>query len=246
MPQYYSRAPIIEAVIELRFERPIQASLLERVSDALGRYYPNLQEFAQFQVQVGPQPDGGAPVRTSSPDKVWRRSAHDEQHVAMVGPNAFGVSQLAPYEGWDAYFGRFRRDWEIWTEKAGRPKITRVGLRYINRIDIPAEAEGLVHQNEYVQFLINAPPGLGPTNGYAVNAIFRAPKSPCTVVINTGMASFQMVPGFASVNLDIDLAAERDLPPNDSGLFALLEEMRDDKNFIFEECITDRARAIFK
>jgi uncharacterized protein (TIGR04255 family) len=45
--------------------------------------------------------------------------------------------------------------------------------------------------------------------------------------------------------LDIDISQDGNLPHNDDGLWALIDEVRLLKNRIFEACITDLSRELF-
>jgi uncharacterized protein (TIGR04255 family) len=49
-----------------------------------------------------------------------------------------------------------------------------------------------------------------------------------------------------SIMLDIDVSQQFDLPQRDDDLHGLLSQMRDEKNRVFEACITDTARELFR
>ena len=243
----YPKAPITEAVFEIRFGAPLEESDLERVSRAFGKFYPTIQEFQQVQFQLGPGPDGklAAPV-TSKPTKQFRRSGNDEQELVVLIPTSIVVSQLAPYCGWDIFFKRFQRDWALWVSIIGRPRVSRLGLRYINRIDIPSRGEAIVSQGDYIKIGVLEPDSFGPTITYAVQAMYNAPSGACKAVINTAVIPAVIVPDFVSFNIDIDVGMETDVPQSDKAIFEHLGIMRNDKNFLFEEMITDKARELFQ
>lgn len=245
--QPYSKAPITEAVIEIRFAVPVDESALVKASQAFGKHYPTLQEFQQVQFQIWPGADGQlAPSQASIPAKQFRRSGKDEQEVVMMTPNGIIVSQLAPYCGWDLFFERFQRDWKVWVKEVGRLKISRIGMRYINRIDIPNGSDDLVSQSDYVKIGVWSPSSFGHTIAYAVQAIFEMPSKIGKSVVNTSIVPFSVVPNFTSVNVDIDLGTDEDVPQSDVSIFDCLTKMRTDKNFMFEEIITDKTRELIK
>jgi uncharacterized protein (TIGR04255 family) len=45
--------------------------------------------------------------------------------------------------------------------------------------------------------------------------------------------------------LDIDVSRQREVPQHDEEIWALIDRIRDYKNHIFEESITEAAREIF-
>jgi uncharacterized protein (TIGR04255 family) len=220
---------------------------LARASVSFGRYYPTIQEFQQVQIQIGPGADGklAAPA-TTSPSKQYRRSGNDEQELVILTPISIVVSQLAPYCGWDLFFKRFQRDWLLWLSVIGRQKVVRIGLRYINRIDIPAGGQAVVTQGDYIKIGVQGPTSFGPTINYAVQAIYNAPSGAGKAIINTSVIPLVIVPNFVSFNIDIDVGRDNEAPQSDKAIFECLNQMRDDKNFLFEEMITDKARELFQ
>lgn len=251
MTQHYNRPPIIEAVTEFRFASSVDENSLSRANDALAKFYPQEQEFLQVQFEIGPGTVNGDPIKASPKDKVWRRSAADHQQVAVLNPGAFAVSQLAPYEGWGPFSDRIRRDWKTFVEKVGRRRLSRLGMRYINRIDIPINEQLgnnpiIIDQSQYVRITMKVPDGFGEEFGYAISAHFRRPDVPANVTVNTSVIPGVVVPRHMSINLDIDVGVEANIPQSDEGLLGMLEKMRDIKNFFFEESITDNARSLFQ
>jgi len=71
--------------------------------------------------------------------------------------------------GWDVFFGRFCRDWGVWKRTLDYQKITRVGVRYINRIDIPATAS-LIQHEEYLNIYPHIPAEFEALSSYNVVA----------------------------------------------------------------------------
>ena len=53
-------------------------------------------------------------------------------------------------------------------------------------------------------------------------------------------------PGIASVVLDIDIFRTQELPSDEEEIWRFFEILHARKNDVFEACITDRARELFK
>jgi uncharacterized protein (TIGR04255 family) len=80
---------------------------------------------------------------------------------------------------------------------------------------------------------------------YAVNLIRRDDETGCRVTINTGPVATPLL-GYASFVLDIDVARESDIPQREDELWKLIDRMGVAKTMIFEQCITDKARELFR
>ena len=102
--------------------------------------------------------------------------------VRSIGPNSvffrhdtFICSRLAPYTGWDDFFARTVRAWEVWRKSAGHTVLSRIGVRYVNRIDVPVANTALVRPEDVLNVFPKSPEDLGaPLSAYAMEAIGRS------------------------------------------------------------------------
>jgi len=129
----YKKPPITEAVIEFRFEPPIKRDLLDEGRDHFLQRYPlGPQETFSVNVELGlEQP------KVSQHVQGYKLIATDGSGILTMAPGTLGTSKLAPYGGWEAFVATARDNFETWKRLTGRQKVSRIGIRYINRIDIP-------------------------------------------------------------------------------------------------------------
>lgn len=235
----YTAPPIIEAVIDIQFFEPLSEAKMRKVVGKLRREYPHEQAqqdlLAQFDISTQETKVHSTPVvRLTSPDQA---------DLVIVGPAKFTSARLAPYVNYMHFASRFLRDYEVINEAVGLRKIARIGLRYINRIDVP-EREGVVHYEEYLAINLPLPEFLDPVNSYGwrVEKLFKE-ESLIAIVQSATVAP--EVPGTGAFILDIDIIAKDNLPFKINDLVAKLEKMRAMKNAIFELSIHERARESF-
>ena len=62
---------------------------------------------------------------------------------------------------------------------------------------------------------------------------------------NDGATTGSPLPDHAAILLDIDVFTIHPVPTTGAELTRTLNEMRDEKNAIFEACLTDEARGLF-
>jgi uncharacterized protein (TIGR04255 family) len=241
----YKKPPIVEAVIEIRFAAPIEPRTLLKIDRQFTKSYPLGQPMKGYGVRVNVEPSGRAQADLLDPGLSYRRFAADNQEMAILSPQSLVLSQLPLYPGWDIFLGRFRRDWTIWKRAAGHREIARVGLRYINRIDIPS-TEDILRQDRYLNIYGESPDSLGPTLTYSAQLLFPYLNGKGNVLINTIPVFPPPLVNHFSIMLDIDVSQQFDLPQRDDDLHGLLSQMRDEKNRVFEACITDTARELFR
>jgi uncharacterized protein (TIGR04255 family) len=246
--QPYKRPPITEAVIELRFATALDARDLEKASSSLASIYPDQQSIQNLVgVQLGLESgldNQALPQMLINQQNGYRRLSTDSSELVSLFPESFAVAQLAPYPGWPVFFGRFIRDWKILKNTTGYRKISRVGVRYINRIDVPISGEVVEHE-DYLYVYPMLPAVLGPVTAYGLQAQLPIADLGCKLTINSSSVPSPLL-GHMSFLLDIDTARDEDAPQNDEGVCELLNQIRDKKNQIFEACISDRARELFQ
>jgi uncharacterized protein (TIGR04255 family) len=245
MAQLYKKPPITEAIIQVAVKTPLSDDLLDKIHKRLLEDYPSLVQrvmASEFEIEVT---DAGPRIKQPTPG--YKLTGSDGASAVIVFPKAITTSRLAPYEGWETFFGRSRQNWEVWKRLAGWHEIARVGVRYVNRIDIPLrEAGEPVDLEGYLTVSPTMPPniGLSPMNHFAVNAQAALGKDNCKLLLNVGSAPSPLVQT-ASFILDIDVVLDAGLPQNDDALWTQINRMREYKNTIFEASITDKTRNLF-
>jgi uncharacterized protein (TIGR04255 family) len=243
--QPYKEPPITEAVIEFRFATPIDPDDIAKVSGNLKSHYPLQQSITDVRVHLN-LPSVQQGVTTAHPIETHgnRLSTADQTQLVLIWPHMFVCSQLAPYPGWDAFFERFCRDWVVWKRTLGYRKIMRIGVRYINRIDIPSTAPVVEHE-DYLNVYPTVPQIFPSLIAYNMVVQSPLPDIGCTLTLNSSSAPSPLL-GHAAFIVDQDIFNEGELPQNDPAIYALLNEIRAKKNEVFEACIKPPARELFK
>lgn len=242
MPSY-KRPPITEAVIELRFGQQFSGKTIEKAASRLRREYVHYEQDQQLEVML--DMDAQKSQFVPGPPGV-RLSSQDRADVTILRPDAFVSSRLAPYCGWEAFIERVQRDWGIWRGEAGAVKLARIGVRYINRIDIPKPSDDTkIELKDFLNVWPHTPPlDWGPLTGFAFQATRPLNRDECYVRLYSGSVESPLV-GHAALALDLDIFRESTLPMRDDELWALLGRIREMKNSLFESCVTDRSRGLF-
>jgi uncharacterized protein (TIGR04255 family) len=248
--EHLSHAPIIEAVIDIRakaseaWELPqIAHSLKERLPD-----YPNMTERVQTEVKI----KAGPPTQTEQHElQRGLRFKSDEGHrMATFSPDGFTFSVLAPYQNWERLRDEALRLWTIHAEFAKPAEVSRIGLRYINRIDLPASPEE-VHLADYLVCCPSPPQDLMlPFAGFLhVDTLTTQPYNyPYMMnVVRTLQPAQPPLTGAGAIIIDIDVFVLQNVPlPDDGWIDKSLAEMRWLKNKAFFGSITAKAKELFK
>jgi len=240
----YQRPPITEAVIELRFAHAFEQKAVEDAAKRLaadGEYfYQDPEKTVEFKFDA---------VKETSAQKVVatgiKLSSLDRADVLIFRTNSFVCSRLAPYLQWDTFKSRATRGWSVWRKVAGPIELSRIGVRYVNRIDIPPQSGPSIRVEDYLNLSPRLPAETRePLKSYAMQIVFPLESTPYTVILNSGTVPSPLV-GYTSFLLDLDISRETELPRRDDALWQVLDEMREHKNRVFENYITDLSRRLF-
>lgn len=241
----YPRAPITEAVIEIRFQEPVPKDLVEKVRSRVLEqgHYLLLDTWNVRTVQV----DIASVLASVAQEATgYRVSSLDRADVFLITTASFAVSRLAPYAAWESFYARSTRDWGVWKRVVGYRRIQRIGVRYINRIDIPSKPGQKIRLEDYFTCYPEVPEGTGFPGlaSYAMQLQLPGGPDGSNLMINGASVPSPLL-NHASFLLDLDISIEGDVPQKDEELWGLIGRIREYKNTAFESCITDRARALF-
>ena len=178
--------------------------------------------------------------------EAHKLTSKDQADVVQIKTNAMVCSRLAPYTGWENFEPRARENWEIWRKTAKHTKIKRIGVRYINRIDIPARKGDIIDIEDYLTIVPKYPEPHLLTSFTKYTMQIKGPFSieGFNLNINTNVVKPPLIDHF-SIILDLDLSPQGDMPQRNDKVWEMINQMREYKNNAFEMCITDKARELF-
>lgn len=239
----YIHPPIIDAVIELRFAEELSEAEKFKLSEKFADEYELAEELVSQRISVSVNPNS---ISASSDilDRFVKRSKIDQPHIVNIGTKIFGTGVLAPYDGWESLFERFRDGWKKVRKHTKHRTIDRIGVRYVNRLDLKPNGEGVVDYEDFLNLRINLPSDFQSIFDYDLTFRTVIESIGCGVTVRSGLAP-PAVPGRSSFFLDVDVWKDLGAPQKEADVYKLLQDMRVEKNNLFETFITDRARELF-
>ena len=134
---HYSKAPLTEAVLDIRVELPSEITIQDLSGVQIGEEerYPQREDniIVVGQMSMGRQVGASAQQTHNG----YRFVSHDNRQIFQARLDGFTFSRLSPYETWESFRNEARRLWEVYRPIAKPKNIKRMALRYINRLDLP-------------------------------------------------------------------------------------------------------------
>jgi uncharacterized protein (TIGR04255 family) len=242
---HLARAPIVEAVIDLRVlpRDGIAADHFSSLGSRVGQQYnpPSLMRSVQARFGI----EGGravVPTQVEAADG-WLYHSQTQRTVVQFRVNGFTFSKLEPYTTWEEVFGEARRLWSIYVQVAQPRQVSRLAVRYINRLRLPAPAD----LGEY----LSAPPVLPQSipqrmRDFLTRVVVDAPERNLSAVLTQASETPLDDRSAIQVLLDIDAFREPAMPADDPSLSEIFEQLRTLKNEIFFASVTERTVGMYE
>ncbi|MGH7451598.1 MAG: TIGR04255 family protein [bacterium] len=225
MRKHYKNPPIIEAICEFKFQP--NPSWNPAVPDLI--YEKVKTQFPQRETMNGLREDEPAP----SAKTKFRRA--DGSALLQVSPKLLAINQLRPYPTWPQFKKTILEAYAIYRELAQPAGITRLGLRYINQIEIPEP------KIEIGRFLRGCPEGY--------HKLFLSTEFPFAAEQENLAMILAHVPhdegDFSRFYLDLDYGAFPVTVMAPETIATILERAHDRIEQIFETSLTGETRRLF-
>jgi uncharacterized protein (TIGR04255 family) len=242
------KAPIIEAVIDIDCDMPpdFDFSKLESPSrDAFQTTYPIFETQFVHEHRIEPVQGGVPKVSQRHGIQAFRCFSSDKKQLIQVRAQGYSFNRLAPYSTLDDYYPEIKRTWELFQSIGGPLQTRAVRLRYINRVPIPFSGTN-VALSEYFKAGIDSPEDTELVLTGFLNqrsAVELATGNQINVVIAGEKAEQSVAPVIFDITVAKPIATE---PANWIELSKVIESLRNLKNRIFRNTLTDKCLKLFQ
>jgi uncharacterized protein (TIGR04255 family) len=240
------KAPLTEALVDIHVVTDNDLRRLAAFNEGIEHRFPTRSEWRVLNVFQGPQAQVQADAQPWGTNLGYRfesRAAEQPDRVVLARMNGFTFSRLWGYDDWHTFSTEAKELWERYVSLAKPSRVTRVALRYINRIQIPWPFKDF---EEYFLTVPRVAPAIDKgLSGYLMQ--LQLPQSDSITAVVTQVAE-PITPetSTASIVFDIDVFQTQEHDPLSGSVWELCERLRNIKNSIFFESITPRTRELFE
>lgn len=241
MPKRYAKDPIIEAVAEFRFlpGEPWDGSEPGRLSERAKEQFPKRE--AGFSLERETTESATEFTQRISPQPHLRLTSTDGASFIQIAPHVLSIHSLHPYMGWEELLPLIEKTIAYYREIAAPSGISRAGLRYINRIEIP----GTVEMEDYFDLYPHRGPGL-PTDYALVRALLHFSYDDGSDILRAQVGDVaSSKPDTVAFDLDLDYFTARGNRLSWETLVGWLNQAHDRLNAAFEGSIKQPLRDQF-
>lgn len=256
MNKRYRNPPIQEALCEFRFapSRDWDLTIPGKLhNEVIREYGAQPQEQRVLQATLKTSEDGSPEMQAHEEIAKLMLINGDGTRMIGVGRDIVSVHMMEPYQtpnspeksGWKEFQPRIKQALNAYWHVAAPLGVTRIGVRYINRISVPERVSSI---KSYLKTLVKcAPPDIGDFPGTMNNMTSRVEYN-CGNNVTLVLSQYLIRPESAPLNffLDIDVIWNTSGEPiTPEGAHTKTDLLKQQENEVFEALITNKAREHF-
>lgn len=239
----FPRAPITEALLDIRVRLPDKIGLdeLEGLHTQIQDAYPNKRQRHRFHGELRVEGRNAPALGAVSGGALgYVFSDAGGQRIVQARLDGFTLNWLKPYDCWSNFRTEAQTQWERYRAVAHPEAITRLALRYINRILLPLPIGDF---KDYVLTVPEVAPGLPQQlAGFFTRILLPVNNSLVLITETIEDIDGESLPWI----LDIDAYIDGAIDPESSDIWGIFEQLRQAKNEVFFCSLTERAKELFR
>jgi len=241
----YKNPPIEEALVEFRFvpsqewDLTIPGKLHQH--PAIKDNYPGKprqQKVVEAAFQTGIEQPPSFAVR----EGIGRIQLlnDDGKRLLSLGPDVLSVNILRPYDNWENFRPRVEAALTAYRDVANPKAVSRVGVRYINKVTLPKVEIDL---GTYFCYRPPTASGLPDRMAGFMSRVEYVYYDGVKLILT--QASIEAPTGSSAFLLDLDTIWEGPEPLSLDAVMATVDVLHEREGVAFEATITDEARKVF-
>lgn len=235
--------PIVEALVDLRASVPGDPETFKALADELKDEFPTREQRQDLRSRIEVKDGKLVPPRVDPPAFGGVRVANEDETIyVQFRPDGFTLNNLKVYMGGDRLIDKALTHWELLVERAKPEIVSRVALRYINRLEIPLRGGETLAR--YLTALPGLPEGAPQDVSRSLSRIVgHDERRRATAVVSQQL---QQSRGNSVVTIDIDVFRPEDSPVDSGALREILGSLRMVKNETFFSLLTDKTINLYE
>ena len=230
----YRNPTIQEAVCEFQFKTDEPSSWSPNKPGPLliklGENYADFETISEQGVQVVIGKDGPIPQLLAPKLKLKFNNA-TKPIIVQASQNSFSINALRPYQGWATLRDEIFRVWPVFIDVIRPVSISRVGMRYINRISRQRRDETPGYWFKESMYI---PSAFLSSGANFLSRLEHRSSDKSRLIVTVAYDDSIPTEHFGSILFDIDCIEEGFIDIDQSKIAAVIEKLHDDIWKVFE------------
>lgn len=243
MSKRYKNPPISEVVCEFQFgqDSPWDFTIPEIIYEKIRTTFPIRSQITQVTTGISAnQEELGQKIGTVP---IMRYLNENGTALIQIGTHLLSVNHLKPYSSWQKFLPLIEESYETYCEVAAPKSIHRIGLRYVNTIQITGQS---INLEDFFEFRPYVGRDLPRTIGPFMTSV-QLPFENSRDILNLQLVSLAGISSDGvTILLDLDYFLVQPSKVRLDEISEWVDNAHNNIEEIFEACITDRLRQVFE
>lgn len=235
-------APIIEAVLDIRVipDDGVKSTSFKDFHSKISKRFPIYEQTFQIQGQLQVGVATPSEIKEHKTECARFKSVNSD-FISLIQYSGMNLSKVKPYSNWDNLRDNAKEVWLSYKEHFKPKGISRIALRYINKLDLPFDSKIEDIFKTYPEISHLLPQELA---AYRLQLVLPSKDKKSIAIVNqildpnAAREDEQMV----GIVFDIDAYQNVNLDINSNEVWDRFETLHSYKNDIFFESLTESAR----
>ena len=157
MSSQYKNPPLIEVVFQINYKCEWKDDFHSQFYEKIKVGFPEKKELSDFAISFKVGKD--AQVSQNQGEKYFQFFNNDKNRLIILKPTFLSLHVLSDYDGWENFNELISLVSGCLIEILQLSNIERIGLKYLNRINILKQNE-IIKETDYFNYSINLPKNL--------------------------------------------------------------------------------------
>ena len=243
-PRSLNHPPIVEALVDLRASVPGDSKMFNALADELKDEFPTKEQRRDFEAKIEIKDGKIVSPRVGSSAFGGVRIVNVDQTIyVQIRPDGFTLNNMKVYMGGDQLIDKALTLWELLVERTTPEMVSRVALRYINRLELP-----LKQSDDFAQYLTSSPklPEGAPrlVSQFLSRIVGHDERRQATAIVIQQLKEQQGKQ--PTVTVDVDAFRMGNFPVDSAALREILGSLRMLKNETFFSLLTDETVSFYE
>ena len=238
----YSSPPVVEVVCEFRFSEKTEwnDTLADRFHEAVRETFPERDQIVEHQFEFEVTPDKSQSKNGKRERPVFLTP--DRRMFIQFGERIVSIHCLKPYPSWEKFLPIIEKVYRTLSEVTDIKGVDRVGLLYVDKIEIPGTAIDLTEYFGFRPVIKGYKPESFVNFLVGVDLPFAGQRDLCRLQLTRAVAEREGYSAFL-LTTDYFLRNQQGILPDE--VLTWLEEAHATIKKIFLNCITGKLEKIF-
>lgn len=237
--EVYEKAPIVVAIIQFRYQKieSFDNKKIRSLGEAIKKEYSKISDSVLQNFRYDPKGETKVSLDTQEINGV-RFATENDSKILVIGNEKFTFETHGKYSGWEVFIEEAKKLWCLFSPSLENLQLSGISMRYINRIDFPIETKDI---KKYLTTFIESSTGDHQISQFQI----RYTSVEGEIITHVGHAIESGIDNAIPYFLDIDVILLNNLI-NDDSVWEGFEKLREKKNYIFNDILTEEAKNLIR